>query len=322
MKRPHTHYDNLKVARDAPPEVIRAAYKSLSQKYHPDRNPGNTEAARIMTLINASYDVLADPAKRREHDRWVAQQEAIAVAPASVAPPQTGPARSSDLPGESAAAAQPDLSSLGRRLISVAVNYWGIYFLLSLTLFVLYSSYDGSSSVPPPERNPYAELARPMPMPLPMPRHKPTPSQLQPQYVRPMLAPNGKPWPTTAGLLAGFPRLNGDGHSKVTVDNSQNDSDVYLKLVSLNGQNAYAARVLFLPARSRFTLMSLTPGSYDVRYQNLTTGALVRTETFSLTEHPTYDAGWSGIQYTTLSLLLQKGRDGNAQTYPLTAAEF
>ena len=30
-----THYDNLKVARNAPPEVIRAAYRVLAQKYHP-----------------------------------------------------------------------------------------------------------------------------------------------------------------------------------------------------------------------------------------------------------------------------------------------
>jgi hypothetical protein len=71
-----THYDNLKVSRDAPPEVIRAAYKALSQKYHPDRNPGNAEAARIMAIINASYEVLSDPVKRREHDQWIMEMEA------------------------------------------------------------------------------------------------------------------------------------------------------------------------------------------------------------------------------------------------------
>ena len=51
MKQVHTHYDNLKVAQNAPLEVIRAAYKALSQKHHPDRNPGDSEAARIMTII-------------------------------------------------------------------------------------------------------------------------------------------------------------------------------------------------------------------------------------------------------------------------------
>ncbi len=75
MAKVHTHYDNLKVARDAPPEVIRAAYRALSQRYHPDRNPNDTEAARIMTIINASYAVLSDPERRRQHDEWIRQEE-------------------------------------------------------------------------------------------------------------------------------------------------------------------------------------------------------------------------------------------------------
>lgn len=76
MTKLHTHYDNLKVARNAPLKVIRAAYRKLSQKFHPDKNPGNTEAARIMSIINTSYKVLSDPDKRREHDEWIAGMEA------------------------------------------------------------------------------------------------------------------------------------------------------------------------------------------------------------------------------------------------------
>jgi curved DNA-binding protein CbpA len=76
MPRVHTHYDNLKVARNAPPEVIRAAYRTLSKKYHPDHNPENKEAIRIIQLINAAYEVLSDPARRDEHDRWIARMEA------------------------------------------------------------------------------------------------------------------------------------------------------------------------------------------------------------------------------------------------------
>jgi DnaJ-class molecular chaperone len=77
MKTPiHTHYDNLKVARDAPVEVIRAAYRTLSKKYHPDHNPDNPAAMRITQLINSAYDVLSDPARRKEHDDWIAREEA------------------------------------------------------------------------------------------------------------------------------------------------------------------------------------------------------------------------------------------------------
>lgn len=99
-KRIRTHYDNLKVAQDAPIEVIRAAYRSLCKKYHPDRNRGNPDAERIMSLVNRSYAVLSDPDRRRAHDEWIAEQGAAArpaVSPAQArqggeTPSETGPA--------------------------------------------------------------------------------------------------------------------------------------------------------------------------------------------------------------------------------------
>ncbi|HWW71705.1 MAG TPA: J domain-containing protein, partial [Duganella sp.] len=75
MGKIHTHYDNLKVSRMAPQEVIRAAYKALSQKYHPDKNPGDEKAARIMAILNSAYDTLSDTQRRREHDEWIAAEE-------------------------------------------------------------------------------------------------------------------------------------------------------------------------------------------------------------------------------------------------------
>ncbi len=79
MTRLHTYYDNLKVPRTASPESIRAAYRQLSQKHHPDRNAGDPEAARIMVLINVAYGALSDPARRAQHDHWIAEQESIRV---------------------------------------------------------------------------------------------------------------------------------------------------------------------------------------------------------------------------------------------------
>jgi curved DNA-binding protein CbpA len=74
-----THYDNLKVARNAPDSVIKAAYKTLIQQYHPDKIDGSKEEAlRITKLINESYEVLNDPVKRGEHNRWIDAQEAKA----------------------------------------------------------------------------------------------------------------------------------------------------------------------------------------------------------------------------------------------------
>jgi len=75
MAKIHTHYDNLKVSRHAPQEVIRASYKALSQKYHPDKNPGDEKAARIMAIVNTAYNILSDPMRRKEHDDWIASEE-------------------------------------------------------------------------------------------------------------------------------------------------------------------------------------------------------------------------------------------------------
>ena len=94
MTRLHTYYDNLKVPPTASPETIRAAYRQLSQKHHPDRNSGDPEAARIMVLINVAYGALSDPARRARHDRWIAEQEGIrAVQPNNSSEPVLDPQR-------------------------------------------------------------------------------------------------------------------------------------------------------------------------------------------------------------------------------------
>jgi hypothetical protein len=70
-----TYYDVLQVERDASPQRIRSAYRRLAQKYHPDKMPGNANASRAMAAINAAYEVLSDPERRTEHDRWIRRAE-------------------------------------------------------------------------------------------------------------------------------------------------------------------------------------------------------------------------------------------------------
>jgi hypothetical protein len=70
MSSTHTHYDNLRVSRNAPPEVIRAAYKALSQRYHPDKNE-NPDATLIMKILNEAYAVLSDADARRKYDESI-----------------------------------------------------------------------------------------------------------------------------------------------------------------------------------------------------------------------------------------------------------
>lgn len=75
MTEVRSHYENLMVARNAPPEVIRAAYKALAQKYHPDRNFSDPEAGRVMAMFNEAYRVLSDPILRKQHDDWIDETE-------------------------------------------------------------------------------------------------------------------------------------------------------------------------------------------------------------------------------------------------------
>ncbi len=88
-----THYDTLKVSRDAPIEVIQAAYRSLARKYHPDHDRSRTaENEAAMKAINAAYEVLSDPARRAAYDRDLAQNPAHRNSSTSRRPPADRPA--------------------------------------------------------------------------------------------------------------------------------------------------------------------------------------------------------------------------------------
>lgn len=60
-------YKILGVSRTASQDEIKAAYKSLAQKLHPDKSPGE-EAANLFSWIQKAYSVLKDADKRRQYD--------------------------------------------------------------------------------------------------------------------------------------------------------------------------------------------------------------------------------------------------------------
>ncbi len=63
------HYDVLEVSPNASAEVIRAAYRSLMQRYHPDKNPGDAEAAEHAARVVQAYEVLANEDQRARYDQ-------------------------------------------------------------------------------------------------------------------------------------------------------------------------------------------------------------------------------------------------------------
>lgn len=64
-----TYYEILGLLQHADDVVIKAAYKALAQKYHPDKHNFNAEIShRMMSELNSAFDVLGDPGKRKRYD--------------------------------------------------------------------------------------------------------------------------------------------------------------------------------------------------------------------------------------------------------------
>lgn len=64
------YYEVLGVSRDADVKEIKAAYRKLAVKYHPDKNPGNPEAEEQFKEAAEAYAVLSDREKRARYDRF------------------------------------------------------------------------------------------------------------------------------------------------------------------------------------------------------------------------------------------------------------
>lgn len=331
MTKPRSHYDNLKVAKNAPPEVIRAAYKALAQNYHPDRNPGKEEiCAKIMAIINHAYEVLSDPVQRRQHDEWIREQEAKTK---EEPPPAPEPQRQQPPPRKAEAQ-----SLFGLVFRHVGKN-WYIYGIVAFICFVV------TAEPPKPKPGPKPYVAQPVSANEHDFRGAVNPFEVEgvpaqtkvaatsekkenffdqfdtpdnKTYVRPRAAPNGQPWPKSADYVAGYPLLHANGLSSVTIDNTKNDSDVFIKLVSLSGANAYPVRHVFIPAHSKLALNNVKAGSYDIRYRNLNNGSLSRSESFQLAETETYE----GTRFSNMTMTLYKVADGNMHTYSLPEGEF
>ena len=63
-------YELLGVSRDADDRTIKSAYRKLAMQYHPDRNPGDTEAEAKFKAVGGAYECLKDPQKRAAYDRF------------------------------------------------------------------------------------------------------------------------------------------------------------------------------------------------------------------------------------------------------------
>jgi len=298
MAKIHTHYDNLKVARGAPGEVVRAAYKALSQKYHPDKNPGDEKAARIMAIVNTAYNTLSDPVRRKEHDEWIAAEE-WEVEWLESSGEEGGRTRE----GSGEAPAPPVLPRPG-----LLFNpKWWLGILGGVTLgagavFLLLQPPGVLPSVLAFNAKPAAaakiDTAPPAATPDPVSEAEPDvwagldgarlpASQVKALAVTQLVvpprkpdcatdlatpgAPNGEPWPADSGYIAGYPVGNQGKEMSVVVDNSGNEAPVFVKIHDLDRRSN--VRHAYVEAHATLTIDQLAAGRYEVRYQNVVSEA-------------------------------------------------
>lgn len=309
MAKIHTHYDNLKVARMAPQEVIRAAYKALSQKYHPDKNPGDEKAARIMAVVNSAYTILSDPTRRREHDEWIAAEEWEIAWLESTRSDEGRERQRSDSPDSAWEPEPVDAAVRGYR-IARDPRWWlglGTFFVAGCAVGVLLASQPSllpvalASKLAPvapvqvvPAAQPVAALAEPKPdqprdswagaapspgVPVKAPDIKTLAvTELVVPARRPdcdaelytLMAPNGEPWPSASGYIDGYPVGNRGEEMQVMVDNSANSSPVLVKVFDLDRRSN--VRHVYVLANESMTIEKLAAGKYEVRYQNVEAG--------------------------------------------------
>ena len=250
-----THYDVLQVARTASPDVIAAAYRSLSRHYHPDRNPGDQSAEARMAELNAAYAVLGDEQKRREHDRWIAGQEGAARALAG-----DGAARGGR-PAARRAAAGPG----ARRREAMWWLSGGIAAAAAMLVALSLRTDD-----PPPE----------------MPSAQPPPPAAAAPAVLPPVADGGilpplQPAPSRpAGYLDAASANDGGGRSRITLDNRGGAAAVEVELQPRRAGGA--RRRAYLPAGGIFVMERIRGGPYRLRFRDLSDGSTSIGDAFQL----------------------------------------
>ena len=309
MAKIHTHYDNLKVARGAPAEVIRAAYKALSQKYHPDKNPGDEKAARIMAIVNTAYNTLSDPVRRKEHDEWIASEE-WEVEWLESTGAEEGSGQGGRQPRPDAWEPRvPDTAVRPRPRLMRDPRWWlglATCFLAGAAAAV-YLMEPPQGKLPPAlawAGKPDASAGAAASMPSDRPDElgtdassegwarrfggdgKAPPPEIKAlavtQLVVPaqapdcgtdlqtLTAPSGDPWPAESGYLPGYPVGNSGSEMQFMIDNSANASPIFVKLYDLDRRSN--VRHAYVQARATFLIDKLSAGKYEVRYQNIVVG--------------------------------------------------
>lgn len=70
MANKRDYYDILGIGKNAAPDEIKKAYRKVAIQFHPDKNPGNKEAEEKFKEAAEAYEVLSNPEKKAQYDRY------------------------------------------------------------------------------------------------------------------------------------------------------------------------------------------------------------------------------------------------------------
>jgi hypothetical protein len=128
----------------------------------------------------------------------------------------------------------------------------------------------------------------------------------------------GYPFPSTTGYIKGYQIKAKTGISTVTIDNSQGDFDLFIKLFTLSSERPQTIRAFLVKQGQEFKVENVTRGTYDVRYRNLSTCKLFRTEKFKVKEEKKSDGIWS----SRITLTMYKDPRGNTRHVSIQEDDF
>ena len=128
----------------------------------------------------------------------------------------------------------------------------------------------------------------------------------------------GYPFPSATGYIKGYQIKAKTGISTVTVDNSQGNFDVFIKLFILSSERPQTIRAFLVKQGQEFTVENVTRGTYDVRYRNLSTCNLFRTPKFKLEEEKIS----TGIRFSKYKFIVKPRIGGNMKPIRIQEDDF
>lgn len=113
------------------------------------------------------------------------------------------------------------------------------------------------------------------------------------------------------------PIKNVQGNCELTIDNSQNSEDIYLRVWDISVSESVPVRAIYLKANEVFTMRKFNAGTYELRYKTLSTNGrqyACKSQSFNLED--------DGERYSVMRITLYRVRNGNFHTHGISVDDI